>query len=48
MYMKINWTLVGEDIMQYTGDILQNCLSETYIILLSKVTAINSIKNTEK
>ena len=35
----------GEHTMQYTNDVLQNCTSETYIILLTNVTPINSIKN---
>ena len=30
--------------MQYTDHVLQNCTPETYIILLTNVTPINSIK----
>ena len=29
--------------MQYTDDVLQNCMPETYTILLTDVTSINSI-----
>ena len=35
----------GEQTVQYTDDVVQNCTSETYIILLTNVTPINSIKN---
>ena len=34
----------GEHTIQCTDDVLQNCTPETYIILLSNVTPINSIK----
>ena len=34
----------GEHTTQYTDDVLQNCTPETYIILLTNVTPINSIK----
>ena len=30
--------------IQYTHDVLQNCTPETYIILLTNVTPINSMK----
>ena len=30
----------GEHVIQYTGDVLQNCMLETYIILLANVTPI--------
>ena len=33
----------GERTIQYTDDILQNRISETWIILLTNVTPINSI-----
>ena len=39
-------TLGGEHTVQYTDDILQNCTSEMYIVLLTNVTQLNSIKNT--
>ena len=35
----------GEHTTQYTDDVLQNCTPETYIILLTDVTPINSIKD---
>ena len=34
----------GEHIIQYTDGVLQNCTSETYIILLTNVTSLNAIK----
>ena len=33
-----------EHTIQYTDDVLQNCTLETYIILLTTITPINSIK----
>ena len=42
----IQWedsTWGGENRIQYTNDVLQNCTPETYIILLTDVTLINSI-----
>ena len=48
MVMERNLTQGGEHTMQYTDDVLQNCAPETYIILLSHVTPINSIKNKDK
>ena len=44
MEMDGDLTWGGEHTMQYTDDILQNCTPETYIILLTNVTPINSIK----
>ena len=44
MVMEGDLTLGGEHVIQYTDDVLQNCTPETYKILLSKVTPINSIK----
>ena len=35
----------GEHTVQYTDDVLQNYTPETYIILLTSATPINSIKN---
>ena len=35
----------GEHTMQYRDDVLQNSTCETYIILLTSVTPISSIKN---
>ena len=34
-------TLDGEHTMQHTDDVSQNCTPETYVILLTSVTAIN-------
>ena len=34
----------GERIIQHTDDVLQNCIPKTYLILLTNVTLINSIK----
>ena len=34
----------GEHTIQYTDGVLQNCTLETYIILLTNVIPINSIK----
>ena len=31
--------------IQYTDDVLQNCTPETYVILLTNVTPVNSIEN---
>ena len=42
--MEGDLTLGGEHIIQYTDDVSQNCAPETYIILLTSVTPINSIK----
>ena len=36
--------LDGEHTTQYTGDISYNCTSEIYMILLTNVTPINSIR----
>ena len=38
----------GEHTMQYTYEVLQNCTPATYIILLTNVTPINSIKDKMK
>ena len=35
--------LGGEHTGQYTDDVLQNCISETYMTLLPNVTPVNSI-----
>ena len=34
----------GEHTVQHTDDVLENCTGETYIILLTNVTPIKSIK----
>ena len=34
----------GEHTIQHTGDVLDSCTAETYIILLTTLTPINSIK----
>ena len=38
----------GEYTMQYTVDVLQNCTPEIYIILLTNITRIHSIKSKNK
>ena len=38
----------GEHTIQYTGDILWNYTPETYVILLTNVTPIQSIKIKKK
>ena len=44
MVMEGDSTLSGEHTIQYTDDdVLYNCTPETYVILLSNVTVINSI-----
>ena len=42
--MEGDLTWGGEHTIHYTDDVLQNYASETYIILLTNVTPINSIK----
>ena len=44
MVMEGDLTWGGEHTIQYTGDVLQNCMSETCIILLTNVTPINNKK----
>ena len=44
MVIEGDLTWGGEHTIQYTDDVLQNCTPETYIILLTNVTLINSIK----
>ena len=41
MVMEGDLTWGGEHSLQYTDALFQNCTSETYIILLTNVTAIN-------
>ena len=38
----------GEHTKQYTDDVGQNCTPKTYIILLTNVTPMNSIKIKDK
>ena len=38
----------GEHTIQYTDDVGQNCTPKTYIILLTNVTPMNSIKIKDK
>ena len=45
MVMEGDLTWGGEPTTQYTDDVLWNCIPETYILLLTSVTPINSIKN---
>ena len=42
--MEGDLTWGGEHTVQYTDDVLQNCIPETYIILLTNATRINSVK----
>ena len=42
--MEGGFTWGGEHTIQYTDDVWQNCTPETYIILLTNVTPINSIQ----
>ena len=42
--MEGDLTWDDEHTIQYTGDVLQDCTPETYIILLTNVTPINSIQ----
>ena len=44
MLLEGDLTLGREHTIQYTDDVLQNCTPETYIVLLSNVTPVNSIK----
>ena len=44
MAMEGDLTWGGEYTIQYTYDVLQNGTPETYIILLTNVIPINSIK----
>ena len=47
MVMEGDVTWGGEHTLQYTGDVLQNCTPEIYIMLLSNNNlhhAVNSIK----
>ena len=44
MVMEGDLNLGDEHTIQYTDDVLWNCTSETYIILLTNVTSINSTK----
>ena len=44
MVIKEGLTWGGQHTVQYTDDVLQNCILETYIILLTNVTPGNSIK----
>lgn len=41
MMMEGDLTLDGKHIMQYTDNVLKNCILEIYIILLSNVIPIN-------
>ena len=40
MVMEGDLTWGGEHMIQYMDDVLQNCIPETYIILLTTVTPI--------
>ena len=44
MAMEGDLTLGGEHTTQYIDDVLQNRTPETYIIILTNVTPIKSIK----
>ena len=45
MVMEADLTWGDDHTKQYTDDVLQDCSCGTYIILLTNVTPINSIKN---
>ena len=45
--MEGDLTWGGEHTIQYTDDVLQNCKPDTYIILLTSITLINSMSKTE-
>ena len=47
MVMEGDLTWDGENTVQHTPDVLQNCIPETYIILLTNVTPIDSINKKE-
>ena len=42
--MKGNLTWGGEHTIEYTDEVLYNCIPEIYIILLTNASPINSIK----
>ena len=42
--MEGDLTWGGEHTIQYTDDVFQNCIHETYVILLINVTPKNSIR----
>ena len=44
MVMEGDQTLDDEHAIQYIDNVLQDCAPESYIILLTDVTPINSIK----
>lgn len=44
MVMERGWALGGEHAMRYVDDVLEGCTLETYILLLTNGTPINSIK----
>ena len=44
MVMEGDLTWGGEHTIQYIDNVLQDCAPESYIILLTDVTPINSIK----
>ena len=46
--MEGDLTWGGKHTRQQTDNVLLNCTHETYIILLTNVTSINSIKMKEK
>ena len=44
MVMGGDLTWGGEHTTQYTDDVLQSCTPETYTVLLTNVTPVNSIQ----
>ena len=44
MEIEGDLTWGGEHTIQCTDDVLQNCIPESYMILFTNVTPINSIK----
>lgn len=48
MVIEGGFTFDGEHTIQYTGDVLQNWTLDVYIILLTSVTSINSLRKQNK
>ena len=48
MVMEGDLTRGGEHTIEYTDDVLEYCTPETYIILLTSVTAMHPMKKFKK
>ena len=48
MVMEGDLTWGVEHTTQYIGDVMYYCIPETYVILLTNVTPLNSMKNNNK